>query len=63
MHPSHFIPVHTHAALRSISDDDLCSDCAHRSTVSHGLSMCSEGWPGTTNEDDYVISCTLREER
>lgn len=42
---------------RSISDDDLCSDCA-RCTYNPGEnSGCKVNWPGETDPDGYIISC------
>lgn len=44
--------------MKSISDDDLCSECTHCSYVQAGdRHQCSQGFPGVLDDDDYVISC------
>lgn len=48
--------------MRSISDDDLCSDCRSCSYDPGALSMCCMGWPGTVASPShpragYIISC------
>lgn len=42
---------------RSISDDDLCSGCAHCDYRPGELSSCSKDWPGTSDADGYVTDC------
>jgi len=42
---------------KSISDDDLCSDCTHCQYRPGELSECKVGWPGQQDEDGYVETC------
>lgn len=43
--------------LRSISDDDLCAGCHFCDYHPGERSSCAKGWPGTIDEDGYVIEC------
>ncbi len=43
---------------RSISDDDVCSGCAHCAFEPGSLSTCSVGWPGSVDADGYVQECS-----
>lgn len=43
--------------MKSISDDDLCSNCNRCSYNPGELSNCTEGFPGATDADGYVIRC------
>lgn len=51
-------PITFSAGLKSISDDDLCSDCVNCKFQPCDLSSCSENWPGLENKDAYVKTCT-----
>lgn len=44
---------------RSISDDDLCSQCANCSDPAGPLSLsrCRAGFPGTEDSDGYIRLC------
>ena len=41
---------------KSISDDDLCSDCLHCHYLPGEMSTCALSWPGNANAD-YVQKC------
>lgn len=47
--------------LRSISDDDLCSDCGHCLYAPGESSGCTQGWPGhfptQGQRADYCVTC------
>lgn len=44
--------------MKSISDDDLCSNCAHCTYVQEAdRHACAHDFPGVTDDDDYVIRC------
>lgn len=44
--------------MRSISDDDLCSECTHCTYVAgHDSHTCMYGFPGTIDKDGYVTAC------
>lgn len=47
---------------RSISDDDLCSDCAHLGYNPGYQSFCKKDWPGKLNPDGYCVECPLFEQ-
>jgi hypothetical protein len=48
----------THSGgFKSISDDDLCSDCQHCAYNPGGMSACNRDWPGMEDADGYVIEC------
>lgn len=47
---------------RSISDDDLCSDCTHCGYQPGEQSTCAQAWPGDVAagghpREGYVIAC------
>ena len=47
--------------LRSISDDDLCSDCGHCQYAPGEMSGCAKSWPGQFAErgprEGYCVEC------
>lgn len=44
--------------MKSISDDDLCSNCAHCTYVQEAdRHACAHDFPGVTDDDDYIIDC------
>ena len=43
--------------MKSISDDDVCSECAHCTAVDQSSSACVMSWPGQANADGYIVSC------
>lgn len=51
--------------FRSISDDDLCSDCVHLGYKPGGLSSCTvdaspefaQVWPAQFDADGYAVAC------
>lgn len=44
--------------MKSISDDDLCSNCTHCSYVQEAdRHACAHAFPGVTDDDDYIIGC------
>lgn len=45
------------ATPRSISDDDVCSDCAHCDYRAGERSTCNQGWPGQSDAGEYVTEC------
>jgi hypothetical protein len=53
--------VQEHPQSRSISDDDLCSDCAYLLYCPGYLSLCrrasEQGFPGKSDTSGYVIKC------
>ncbi len=42
---------------KSISDDDICSDCTHCLYSPGDHSSCQKDFPGDANSDGYVIAC------
>ena len=42
---------------KSISDDDLCSDCKFCDYQPGEQSGCSKDWPGLEDRDGYVQKC------
>ncbi|WP_234265230.1 hypothetical protein [Hydrogenophaga sp. NFH-34] len=42
---------------KSISDDDICSDCGHCRYSPGNNSGCNKGFPGETDDDGYVVAC------
>ena len=46
---------------KSISDDDICSDCKSCQYAPGELSKCDKGWPGQEDGDGYVRSCASYE--
>lgn len=49
-------PVQCFGGQKSISDDDICSDCTNCCTQGNS-STCSEGWPGYQDDSGYVQKC------
>lgn len=54
--------VHTsQGQQRSISDDDLCSDCVQCDYAPGEMSGCKQGWPGEFAHEGprqgYCVSC------
>ena len=54
--------VQTDIRAKSISDDDLCEQCANCHYCPGELSLCKlvspyGAWPGLVDHDNYVISC------
>ncbi|GEM_PF-1419445 len=46
--------------MKSISDDDLCSDCTHCTYVAAAdRHACAHAFPGVTDQDEYVITCVM----
>lgn len=45
---------------KSISDDDICSDCTYCKYAPGELSTCEMGWPGEADEDGYIQSCSVK---
>lgn len=45
--------------MKSISDDDLCSDCTSCNDNPGGLSSCALGFPGATDQDGYIVYCEV----
>lgn len=43
--------------VKSISDDDLCSQCRHCDYQPGDMSCCSLGWTGLEDADGYVQEC------
>ncbi|WP_084002039.1 hypothetical protein [Diaphorobacter sp. J5-51] len=56
-------PVSHSGGEKSISDDDLCSECAHCSYRPGEMSGCEKNWPGLENNDYYVVSCQMFQEK
>jgi hypothetical protein len=42
---------------RSISDDDLCSDCKLCRYNPGGMSECESDWPGLFDANGYCVEC------
>lgn len=50
--------------LKSISDDDQCSNCAHCTYVpASDQSSCAHAFPGATDEDGYITTCVQFQSR
>lgn len=49
--------------LRSISDDDLCSGCMYCCYKPGALSTCPLSFPGTDDDDGYIVACPHFEDR
>lgn len=43
---------------KSISDDDICAHCVHCIYRPGESSACAKQWPGTKDEDDYIVLCS-----
>jgi hypothetical protein len=50
-------PATVTGGMKSISDDDMCSECRNCIYNPGGLSQCSKDWPGSQDEDGYVQTC------
>lgn len=50
-------PISFSGGLKSLSDDDLCSDCKHCQYEPGGMSACEKSFPGKEDEDGYVKAC------
>jgi hypothetical protein len=50
-------PISFSGGLRSLSDDDLCSDCKHCQYEPGGMSACEKSFPGQEDADGYVKAC------
>jgi len=50
-------PINGSGGVKSISDDDKCSDCAHCNYRPGDMSGCQKDWPGLENADGYVMEC------
>lgn len=42
---------------RTISDDDLCSDCARCVYQPGEQSQCAQGFPTQADGDGYIVAC------
>ncbi len=51
-------PISFSGGEKSISDDDLCSDCKHCSYRPGDMSGCKQGWPGMEDAGGYVKECS-----
>lgn len=52
------IPIHQGASAgKSISDDDLCATCRNCDYRPGDTSTCYINWPGTADDDGYIIDC------
>lgn len=59
-----FIEIQESPSSRSISDDDLCSDCTKLAYCPGQLSLCKkvdpwlrDNWPCLWDENGYSLSC------
>lgn len=50
-------PISSSGGVKSISDDDLCSDCRHCQYQPGEMSRCDQSWPGQECQDGYVRVC------
>jgi hypothetical protein len=50
-------PISFSGGVKSISDDDLCSDCKNCEYRPGDMSGCKSEWPGLENENGYVRKC------
>lgn len=50
-------PVSHSGGVKSISDDDICSDCSHCDYRPGNMSSCALSWPGLEDRDGYVRQC------
>lgn len=48
-----FFPISRSGGFKSISDDDLCSDCSNCVYRPGELSKCDRGWPGLEDGSGY----------
>jgi len=51
-------PISFSGGVKSISDDDICSECRHCQYQPGEMSGCSETWPGKEDLDGYVQECS-----
>lgn len=51
-------PISRSAGVKSISDDDLCSDCLHCLYRPGEMSNCKLEWPGMEDSSGYVQECS-----
>lgn len=51
-------PIGFSGGVKSISDDDLCSQCRFCNYQPGGMSGCSKEWPGLECADGYVQKCS-----
>jgi hypothetical protein len=52
-----FIQIKHVDGVKSVSDDDLCSNCKSCQYRPGEMSGCDLGWPGRQDEDGYVNDC------
>lgn len=50
-------PISFSGGSKSISDDDLCSECGHLDYQPGDMSVCCMGWPGLEDMNGYVQKC------
>lgn len=50
-------PISFSGGHKSISDDDLCSECNHCDYQPGELSSCILDWPGLEDPSGYVQEC------
>lgn len=50
-------PISFSGGVKSLSDDDLCSDCKHCQYEPGGMSACEKSFPGQEDADGYVKAC------
>lgn len=50
-------PISFSGGVKSISDDDLCSNCRQCDYQTGEMSGCKLGWPGHEDPDGYVQEC------
>ena len=50
-------PITFSGGVKSISDDDLCSDCKQCEYRPGEMSGCKQEWPGMEDADGYVQEC------
>lgn len=51
-------PISFSGEGKSLSDDDLCSDCKHCRYEPGGMSSCEKSFPGQEDADGYVKTCS-----
>lgn len=57
MNKSALQPISFSGGVKSISDDDLCSQCCHCGYQPGEMSGCQMDWPGLEDADGYVQEC------
>jgi len=50
-------PISFSGGVKSISDDDLCSDCKNCEYRPGEMSGCKQNWPGMEDVNGYVKEC------